>query len=195
MSPQAFSIMEKCGFTPDFWKTYSVSHEKPVTQKLPPIKAQILQEVETFLNVDYGENLNTVEMDRLQSLSRNQVTYVSATARNSDARSINSRRNDTYVRINENVFGEVEEILHFPSLKVHLLCVKKFQKIEIRNPDGYVLTVPRNHYPFRRTNQYALFELTRDLFIQKGFYCALQFVKSSTIHPCLSFRSNDEFRF
>jgi hypothetical protein len=156
-----------------------------------PIHAALTTFIRTKLHID--DDVPKKRVGRLQHLN---VAFVSASALGTRMARQNVQVNDTYIRVNEDKFGEIQEIVELPTEEKFLVVLREFKKIPVIPVPGLPeIKMPRNHYPFAKTTNFFVFEITRTVFVQKGCFCHLQYNDSNLTFPCVSFRPNEWFNF
>jgi hypothetical protein len=191
---EALQCLRRSGCTADFFTTFTVHHITYLTEGRAKVPVQGEAALLTFICSTLMLPQD-IEQHRVARLVRYNVTLTSTSAISSGIGRENAKTNDTFIRVNENHFGEIADILELPSEEKFLIVLRKFEKTIVLDDIGMTLLLPRNHYPFRKTADYFVFELSRSVFIQKGFYCTLTYKNQTALFPCLSFRPNDWFSF
>jgi hypothetical protein len=187
-SQEAIQCLKRSGCTVDFFSTFTIHHVSYLPESMLTGTYEGQDEVLAFIrsNLLLPDDIGQKEISQLV---RYNVT-LSATVNSNECKT-----NNRYIRVNEQHFGEIASIIELPSEEKYLIALRKFQKKIVLNDSGAPILLPRNHYPFQRTNDFFVFELTRSVFIQKGFYCLLSYKNQAAMYPCLSFRPNDWFSF
>lgn len=195
---EAKACLQRYGFSPDFWTTFSIHHATSLDNKVnaPLIEVKSLEAVEQYLNRSTRlMHVENSDLKRLAHVSRFNVRLMSTSGRIALRTSEEVKINDTFVRIDEEFFGEIDEIFEIEDEEIFLLVVKKCEKIRVTKDDGETVVMPMNTFPFVRTEEYIVRELNRNIFIQKGSYCLLEYIGDSNAYECLSFRPNEWFSF
>jgi hypothetical protein len=101
---------------------------------------------------------------------------------------------DWYVQVEEKLFGLIDEIVCLEECGTTLLVIQKFEKYDALYSKGNRVLHPENQFPFRKTNDLEVVEMTDELFIQKAQISCLVLAEG-TIVNLFSVRPNEYFRF
>jgi ribosomal protein S27E len=101
---------------------------------------------------------------------------------------------DFYVLIDEKDFGQIGEILYAEDTATYFLVLEKFAKYDALYSKGNRVLHPFNQFPYRRTGETKVIEMTDELFIQKAQISCLVLAEG-TIVNLFSPRPNEFFRF
>lgn len=101
---------------------------------------------------------------------------------------------DSYVQVENDLFGQIEEIVFSVDLATFFLVIEKFAKYDALYSKGNRVMHPINQFPYRRTGQLIAVELTDDLFIQKAQISCLVLAEGKIV-DLFSPRPNEFFRF
>jgi len=187
---EAKECLKRNGLTTEFYSSFAIHHASYLEEEkrsIPFMKPQVQANLLSFIENETGDA--DPEYTRVATLKRYNMRLTSAAAGTRDV-----DRNDTYIRVNENDFGEIAEIVELDrQFKTFVIVLRKFKKTELLSSSGATVTLPINHFPFTKTDEYVCFTLNRSLFIQKGVYCAIQFTMKNEVDDCLSFRPNEDF--
>lgn len=197
-SDRARSALQRYGFAPDFFTTFSIHHAASMDEKhnAPSVSDNAQKALDTYMNSDLSlSHVSGTAISRLSHVSKFNVRLMSTSGRICLRIADSTRTNDTFVRINERDFGEIEELFQIECEDLFLLVLKKFEKIRVTKDDGDTILMPRNTYPFVRTTEYSVHKIDREIFIQKGSYCLLEYYGDSNAYECVTFRPNDWFSF
>jgi hypothetical protein len=195
-SKEAIECLQRSGFSPDFFHTFSIHNVTYIKQDRFPVRPEIDRAVDAFMDQKLGLDPEQVDKKRVSRLIRYHMTLSSRASREGNSRLEESTRNDSYIRVNEKFFGEISEIFEIPSEEnFFIIAVQKFEKIDVLDKAGMNVVMPMNHFPFNKLNEFIVFHLKRNDFIQKGAYCSLEFLGLATSYDCLSFRPNEWFMF
>lgn len=135
---------------------------------------------------EVGENVSFTRVTRM--VRKNVVVLTSKKFKHK------GRVRDSYVQIMDKYFGQIEEIVFSRDVATFFIVLEKFVKYEALYAKGNRLLHPFNQFPYRRTGEILVFELTDEMFIQKAQISCLVLAEG-TIVNLFSPRPNEFFRF
>lgn len=109
------------------------------------------------------------------------------------------KRDDSYVMIEEQAFGQIEDIIWFPSKETALVVLRKYEKINIPSKNSALnITFPINQFPVKETNQKVVFVLDEKAYLQKIVRSDFRLKRQKKHEPSFPFfsvRPNPWFRW
>jgi len=195
-SPRAKHCLRRNGMSPEFFTSFTNHHALPFGSKRSP---SIANDAKDAL-LHFVQN-NFVPKDnrtyrRVARVVRHNVALMSVPGKYILHKGKkNVKRNDTYILVNEEIFGQIEELFEIQPDNAIVVILRKFEKTELLDLQNKVVILPLNHYPYKTTPNLFTFQLKRDVIIQKGIHCVIRYKMKNAAFPCLSFRANDQFSF
>lgn len=114
--------------------------------------------------------LRSMEFCRVTQFRRRHVLFSSTFSKRYDG----SVSDDSFISLDEDTFGRINDILWFPSRKVAIFDVRLYQKKRVSLKSGSAVLFPINQFAVERTNTFQTFVLKDDLHLRKIVHSRLR---------------------
>lgn len=135
---------------------------------------------------EVGENIQLTRVSRM--VRKNVVVLTSKHFKHK------GKVADRYVMVNEELFGEIGEIVYCVETASFIVILEKFKKYDALYSKGNTVMHPCNQFPYKSSDEVEVFELTDEVFVQKAQISCLVLAEG-TIVNLFSVRPNEFFRF
>jgi hypothetical protein len=173
----ATKALQEMGFTHEFTPTFSdcvkkEDRDQAIPDHILDAVFPILVENRLCEETDEIEDITGI-LRRLTVMTRKGVIF--ETSRNKHR--VKSRVKDSYIKVHESVFGEIQEIIgvrkdHHSKINKFIFVLREFKTRTILDDTGEVRQYPLNQFPYEDTGatgipEYYAFILRENTFIQK----------------------------
>jgi hypothetical protein len=105
---------------------------------------------------------------------------------------------DSYLSLNEDVFGQVEDIMFVPEKSAAIILLRRFAEKELLTEGGARIEFPMNQFPVTPTDTFATIIMDADAYVTKIVRSELIFKDPRRVqipHIMFAIRPNPWFRF
>jgi hypothetical protein len=186
------TLNENGFFNEEFFTKFedAIKTRHPV-KTFPPQMQSLL---DNFLSSQLGMDPKTTQVVRVTQMTRKSFILESEHAIHSE----NSRVQDSYVHLEEGIFGQITEIAYIPDSNKFLFILRKFRPMAPRLKNTALILYPINQIPYfdqRQSADFHTFLLTDNIFVQKAQISASNYFHDGRRVRIFSIQPNEWFRY
>ena len=162
------------------------------TFKGQPVPMQhVSEESEKHFKRFLGNSQSRMKLWQVKKMKFRNLALTSQIFRHREA----NRVRDCYVCLNEKYLGRIADMCQVGNAKLmHLLLLQVYKRAVAVNKDGFQILFPANNIPVLPTEEYMVFEMSDNLFVQKALW-----IENVRVGPkyynFFALRANEVFEF
>jgi hypothetical protein len=186
------TLKENGFFDEEFFTKFSDVVRTP--SKIQAVPEDVQEVIDDFLFRALRMDPKTTTLMRVDQMTRKSFIFETEHFKHR----MNSSIRDSYIQLQDGLFGQISEIVHSPENDKFIFVLKKFKRIYPTYDTGASIQYPINQFPFEEEMhpEYHAFVLTDNLFIQKAQVSKTNYYHSTGRRVRIfSIQPNEWFRY
>lgn len=185
-------IISQNGICTEFFNKFSDAVKAKHPQQVIP--SPLLEQIQTFMKENFKiQNPEQSVMVRVTQMTRKSIIFETKDVKHREGTKIR----DSYLMVEGQEFGQLEEIVHLPELSKFVFVLQKFVRTYPEYESGAGILYPLNQFPFRQSlvPRFHIFELTEKIFLQKAQVGVTSYMSYGEKVRLFTMKPNEWFRF